>query len=76
MLSLGLSVLIVITLLNRSRGPWKHLPPGPRGIPFLGNVWHIVGDKWLTFTALKEKYGQQPAKLPDTQLLTKELQAP
>ncbi|GAB1312365.1 hypothetical protein MFIFM68171_02575 [Madurella fahalii] len=53
-------VLIAIaslTSLNRRRGPRKHLPPGPRGIPLLGNVSEIIGDKWVTFTSLKEKYG-------------------
>jgi hypothetical protein len=55
---LGL-VLVVFgaTLLNKSRGPLGKLPPGPRGIPILGNVPQLIGQKWLTFTALKEKYG-------------------
>jgi len=37
----------------------KYLPPGPRGIPLLGNISELSGpvDKWLTFTALRSKYG-------------------
>ncbi|KAK3344529.1 cytochrome P450 [Lasiosphaeria hispida] len=52
-----LVLLSAVAFLSNSHGAWKHLPPGPRGIPLLGNVSQLLGDKWLTFTALKEKYG-------------------
>jgi hypothetical protein len=54
-------LLAVVALIRNRRGAWKHLPPGPRGIPLLGNVRELLGDRWLNFTALQEKYGQLTA---------------
>ncbi|RYP78207.1 hypothetical protein DL771_000684 [Monosporascus sp. 5C6A] len=33
------------------------MPPGPRGLPILGNVFHLTKEPWLTFTAWKDQYG-------------------
>lgn len=33
------------------------LPPGPCGIPFLGNFFQLSADVWVPFTEWKEKYG-------------------
>jgi len=58
--ALGFVLILILTTVLRNaaaRGPLKKLPPGPRGFPVLGNVRELIGDKWVTFTALKEKYG-------------------
>ncbi|KAI0691793.1 CyP450 monooxygenase [Cerioporus squamosus] len=54
----------LIILYARSRVSWnsrargRSLPPGPRGLPFLGNVLDLrKGRPWLTFNKLREKYG-------------------
>lgn len=38
----------------------RSLPPGPRGIPILGNVFQLTGDVFLTFHKWKRKFGAYP----------------
>lgn len=60
--SLALDVLLVLSLVyfvnqlvQQRRAP---LPPGPRGIPWLGNVLQWPKEKyWLTFSRWGRKYG-------------------
>ncbi|KAH9927567.1 cytochrome P450 [Fomitopsis serialis] len=56
-LLLGLSILLAGYNISRrnAKGP---LPPGPRGLPFLGNALHIPPEySWLTFTRWAQTYG-------------------
>lgn len=59
-----LAVLSAIILhwgfLAGGKGKRLPLPPGPRGLPILGNYFDLPnGEKdWLTYTKWGEKYGQ------------------
>ncbi|KAI9444588.1 cytochrome P450 [Lactarius indigo] len=50
---LGL-VLILIVLYSRS--PWRRVPPGPRGLPLIGNVLELKDKVWMFQKDCKEKY--------------------
>ena len=40
------------------------LPPGPRGLPFLGNIFQVPKNtQWIPFTEWAEKYGEQPTRI-------------
>ncbi|TFK64022.1 cytochrome P450 [Pluteus cervinus] len=58
-LPLVLSVLgLVCTLYIWSRpNESRRLPPGPKGLPFLGNIFQITQFQWLQFTEWKKEFG-------------------
>ncbi|KAI0066959.1 cytochrome P450 [Artomyces pyxidatus] len=79
---LGLVAALIAALARRySRSPWRKLPPGPRGWPFLGNALSLSGNQWLTFNEWKNTYGDvvylsalgQPMIVLNTQEAAREL---
>lgn len=47
--------LVYILLKQRSKVP---LPPGPRGIPILGNSLQLSGYLWIKLTEWSQAYGE------------------
>ncbi|VDB91013.1 unnamed protein product [Peniophora sp. CBMAI 1063] len=57
-LFLGATSIALAALVARYiRSPRRKLPPGPPGLPFLGNALDIRSAQWLNFTKWKETYG-------------------
>ncbi|PBK95956.1 cytochrome P450 [Armillaria gallica] len=56
-----ITTLVAYTLARlayKALVPKGRLPPGPRGLPFIGNVFDMPADKpWLTFERWGETYG-------------------
>ena len=51
-----LSCLVVVLLIGRlSKKP--AYPPGPRGLPLLGNIFQLNNEAWVIFTKWKRQYG-------------------
>ena len=51
---IGIAIFLVIRYLQ---SPWRKLPPGPRGLPFIGSALELRGHIWLTFVKWKKEFG-------------------
>ena len=52
--------LVTIFVIYYSRSPWRKLPPGPRGLPIIGNALQVTDVHWLISKDCKERFGEYP----------------
>ena len=58
--AVGLPLVIAVVLLVRAFQTNNKLPPGPAGLPILGNLLQLSNRPWLQFTEWTKKYGGIP----------------
>jgi hypothetical protein len=64
---LGLiATLVVILVAHYVRSPWRRVPPGPKGLPILGNVLQLQDKGWMFSTECKRNYGSSNSAFFDS----------
>ena len=49
--------LVVILAAQYANSPWRKIPPGPRGLPILGNAFQFRDKRWMFEKDCKRKFG-------------------
>ena len=52
-----ITILVIILAAHYVRSPWRRVPPGPRGLPVLGNALQLKDKGWMFKKDCKQKFG-------------------
>jgi hypothetical protein len=52
-----ITILIAILATQYARSPWRRVPPGPKGLPILGNALQLMDKSWMFERVCKRNFG-------------------
>jgi len=62
--------LVVILAAQYLNSPWRKIPPGPKGLPILGNALQFKDKRWMFEKDCKRKFGVYSSSHADSTLQT------
>ncbi|KAI0302277.1 cytochrome P450 [Russula brevipes] len=51
-----ITTVVIILAARYARSPWRRVPPGPRGLPILGNALQLQDTRWMFQKECKQKF--------------------
>ena len=51
------ATLVIILVAQYVRSPWRKVPPGPKGLPIIGNAFELQNKSWMFESECKRKFG-------------------
>ena len=64
-----IATLVVILVARYLRSPWRRVPPGPKGLPILGNALQLKDKSWMFGKEYKRNFGLLNFFLADSMTL-------
>ena len=51
-----ITALVIFLVVRYVKSPWRKVPPGPKGLPFIGHAFRLCDKDWMFEKDIKRKF--------------------